>query len=402
MEISSKPSKGKLIASGIIPFAFLVLLIVYIFGPGSDVLDLGVPLPEITMEKVDFVDSEILVTVRNTGPIPVEVVMADINDRIQPAAIEPDRFLERYETALVRIPFAWNEAEPYRIGLTIEDGTRFEKEIEAAAPALEPSLELVGFFALIGTYVGIIPVMIGLLWLPFIRKISKNKYHFFLALTAGLLLFLGIDSIEEALDVSEENLAGSFNGALLVATVVVLSFLGLYYSGEKLIKRVASSRIAKPTAIALMISIGIGLHNFGEGLAIGAAVGLGSIAFSTFLIVGFALHNTTEGIAIAAPMSRGKGLVGKAMIGKLAALGLIAGSPAIFGAWVGGFVYSPFTSVIFLAVGAGAIFQVIITILRWIREEGDKNLSSAAVVSGFCIQWNIFPIWFKMDCDCCI
>ena len=383
MEISKAPSKGKLIVSGIIPFAFLVILIVYIFGPGSDVLDFGIPLPEITMEKVDFVDSEIRVTVRNTGPISVEVVMADINDRIQPAAVEPDRFLERYETALVRIPFAWNEAEPYIIGLTIEDGTRFEKEIEAAAPALQPSLELVGFFAIIGTYVGIIPVMIGLLWLPFIKRISKNKYHFFLALTAGLLLFLGIDSIEEALEVSEENLASSFNGALLVATVVVLSFLVLHYTGEKLIKRAASSRLSKPVAIALMISIGIGLHNFGEGLAIGAAIGLGSIAFSKFLIVGFALHNTTEGIAIAAPMSRGKGLVGKAMIGKLAALGLIAGSPAIFGAWVGGFVYSPFTSVIFLAIGAGAIFQVIVVIMKWIRDEGDKNFSSAAVVSGF-------------------
>jgi zinc transporter ZupT len=391
MEVSDrKQSKGKLIVSGIIPFAFLVVLVIYIFGPGSDVLDLGVPLPEITMEKIDFVDSEIQVIVRNTGPIPVEIAMADINDRIQPAAVEPDRFLERYETALVRIPFAWNEAEPYIIGLTIEDGTRFEKEIEAAAPALEPSLELVGFFALIGTYVGIIPVMIGLLWLPFIRRISKQKYHFFLALTAGLLLFLSIDSIEEALDVSEENLAGSFNGVLLVSTVIVLSFLGLYYTGEKLVKRAivstASSRLSKPVAIALMISIGIGLHNFGEGLAIGAAVGLGSIAFSTFLIVGFALHNTTEGIAIAAPMSRGKGaMTGKSMILKLAALGLIAGSPAIFGAWIGGFVYSPFTSVIFLAVGAGAIFQVIITILRWIREEGDKNLSSGSVTSGFAI-----------------
>ncbi len=390
MEVSDKKqSKGKLIASGIIPFVFLVILVLYIFGPGSDVLDLGVPLPEITMEKIDFVDSEIQVTVRNTGPIPVVIAMADINDRIQPAAVEPDGFLERYETALVRIPFAWNEAEPYRIGLTIEDGTRFEKEVEAAAPALQPSFELAGFFALIGIYVGVIPVMIGLLWLPFIKRISKQKYHFFLALTVGLLLFLGIDSIEEALDVSEENLAGSFNGVLLVATVIVLSFLGLYYAGEKLVKRVvastASSRISKPVAIALMISIGIGLHNFGEGLAIGAAVGLGSIAFSTFLIVGFALHNTTEGIAIAAPMSRGKGVVGKSIILKLVALGLIAGSPAIFGAWVGGFVYSPFTSVIFLAVGAGAIFQVIITILRWIREEGDKNLSSASVASGIAI-----------------
>jgi zinc transporter ZupT len=384
MEVS-KPSKAKFIASGIIPFAFLIIMVVYIFGPGSDLLDLGVPLPEITIEKVDFVDSEIRVTVRNTGPIPVEVVMADVNDRIQPAAIEPDRFLERYEVAVVRIPFEWNEAEPYIVGLTIEDGTRFEKEIEAAALALEPSLELTGFFAIIGTYVGIIPVMIGLLWFPFIKKISKNKYHFFLALTAGLLLFLGIDSVEEALEVSQESLAGSFNGALLVATVIVLSFLGLYYSAEKLVKRAESSRIAKPVAVALMIAIGIGLHNFGEGLAIGAAVGIGSIAFSTFLIVGFALHNTTEGIAIAAPMSREKKMIGKALIGKLAGLGMIAGTPAIFGAWLGGFVYSPFAAVVFLSIGAGAIFQVIITVLRWIREEGDKNLSSAAVASGFAI-----------------
>ena len=385
MELNKKPSKGKLVASGIIPFVFLIILIAYIFGPGSDLLDLGVPLPEITIEKVDFMDSEILVTVRNTGPIPVEVVMADVNDRIQPAAIEPDGFLERYETALVTIPFEWNEAEPYIIGLTIGDGTRFEKEIEAAAPALEPSLELAGFFAIIGTYVGIIPIMIGLLWLPFIKRLQKNKYHFFLALTVGLLLFLGIDSVEEALEVYEENLSVSFNGVLLVATVIVVSFLGLYYAAEKLIKRAESSRITKPVAVALMIAISIGLHNFGEGLAIGAAVGIGSIAFSTFLIVGFALHNTTEGIAIAAPMSRGKTMIGKALIGKLAGLGMIAGTPAIFGAWVGGFVYSPFATVVFLSIGAGAIFQVIITILRWMREEGDKNLSSAAIASGIAV-----------------
>lgn len=384
MELSNKSSRIKIILSGLIPFAFLLILIAYVFGPGSNLLDLGVPLPEITIEKVDFVDSEIRATIRNTGPIPVEVVMADVNDRIQPSAIEPDRFLERYESALVRIPFSWNEAEPYTIGITVEDGARFEKEIKAAAPALEPNLELAGFFAIIGTYVGIIPVMIGLLWLPFIKRISKSKYHFFLALTAGLLLFLGLDSIDEAIEVSDENLAGSFNGVLLITTVTLLSFLGLYYSGEKLVKRAESSKLAKPVAIALMISISIGLHNFGEGLAIGAAVGLGSIAFSTFLIVGFALHNTTEGIAIAAPMSRGK-----TMIGKLAGLGMIAGAPAIFGAWVGGFIYSPFTSVVFLSIGAGAIFQVIIVILKWIREEEDKELSSAAVVSGIAVGMTI-------------
>jgi len=380
MELSSNSSKIKVIASGLIPFLFVILLMIYIFGPGAELLDFGIILPEITIEKIDFIDSEIQATVRNTGHIPVEIVMADINDRIQPAAVEPDRFLERFETTLVRIPFEWNEAEPYTIGITVEDGTRFEKEIEAAAPALELSLDLAIFFTIIGTYVGIIPVMIGLLWLPFIKRISKQKYHFFLALTVGLLLFLAIDSIEEAIEVSNENLADSFNGTLLITTVTVLSFLGLYYSGNKLVEKAGSSKFTKPVAIALMISIGIGLHNFGEGLAIGAALGMGSIAFSTFLIIGFALHNTTEGIAIAAPMSRGK-----LMIGKLAAMGIIAGSPAIFGAWIGGFVYSPFTSVIFLAIGAGAIFQVIVVIMKWIKEENDRNLSTIAVVSGIAV-----------------
>jgi len=78
-------------------------------------------------------------------------------------------------------------------------------------------------------------------------------------------------------------------------------------------------------------------------------------------------------------------MIGKALIGKLAGLGMIAGAPAIFGAWIGGFVYSPFATVVFLSIGAGAIFQVIITVLRWIREEGDKNLSSAAVASGIAV-----------------
>ncbi len=374
----SESSKTKLIASGIIPFVFVILMVAYIFGPGSDLLDLGVALPEITIEKIDFVDSEIRATIRNTGPVPVDVVMADINDRIQPAAIEPDTHLQRYESAIVRIPFEWNESEPYTVGLTIHDGTRFERSVQSAAYALEPTSELVGFFAVIGTFVGIIPVMIGLLWLPFIKRISKDKYSFFLALTVGLLLFLGIDAIEEAVEISKENLADSFNGVLLISTVVILAFLGLYYSGKRLVEKAGSSKLASPMAVALMISVGIGLHNFGEGLAIGAALGLGSIAFSTFLIVGFALHNTTEGIAIAAAASRSR-----VNYAKLAALGMIAGAPAIFGAWLGGFAYSPFTSVIFLSVGAGAIFQIIVVLFKWLQE--DRNLSSTYVASGFAI-----------------
>lgn len=374
---SAKTSKAKIIASGVIPIILLSAMIVYLFGPGSELVNFGTALPNITIERVDFVESEIQVTVRNTGPIDVSIAQADVNDRIQPAAIEPDKNLARFEVALVRIPYSWNEAEPYEIGLTVNDGTRFAHSVEAAAPAIKPSIDLVSYFAVIGTYVGIIPVMIGLLWFPFIAKMSPAKYKFFLALTAGLLLFLGIDAIEEGFEISAERLSGAFNGQLLVATVVVASFVGLYYVSEKLVSRVSSA--SKSVAIALMVSIGIGLHNLGEGLAIGAAIGLGEIALSTFLIVGFTIHNTTEGLAIAAPMARQK-----PMIKKLAAMGFIAGAPAILGAWIGGFQYSPISAIIFLSVGAGAIFQVIVAILKWIRQD-EQGLMSAPTAAGIAV-----------------
>lgn len=374
---SAKPSKAKVIAAGIIPIILLSAMILYLFGPGSALLNFGTPLPDITIERIAFVNSEIQVTVRNTGPIDVSIAQADVNDRIQPAAIEPDKNLSRFETAIVRIPYEWNIAEPYEIGLTVHDGTRFAKSVEAAAPAITPSIDLVSYFAVIGTYVGIIPVMIGLLWFPFISKMSQAKYKFFLALTAGLLFFLGIDAIVEGLEISSERLSGAFNGELLVATVVVGSFVGLYYVAEKLVGR--ASAVGKSVAIALMVSIGIGLHNLGEGLAIGAAIGLGEIALSTFLIVGFTIHNTTEGLAIAAPMARQK-----PMIKKLALMGFIAGAPAILGAWIGGFEYSPIAAIIFLSVGAGAIFQVVVAILKWIKQD-EKGLMSAPTAAGLAV-----------------
>jgi zinc transporter ZupT len=375
---TTKSSKAKTILAGVIPVIILAAMVAYLFGPSSDLLNFGVSLPEITIERIDFVDSEIQVVVRNTGPIDVSIAQADVNDRIHPAAIEPDKYLSRFEAATVRIPFEWNEAEPYEIGLTVQDGTRFSQSVAAAAPAMKPSVELASYFAVIGTYVGIIPVMIGLLWLPFIAKLSPTKYKFFLAITVGLLLFLGIDAVEEGLEISSERLAGSFNGQLLVATVVVCSFIGLYYASEKLVSR-ASGKITKSVAIALMVSIGIGLHNLGEGLAIGAAIGLGEVALSTFLIIGFTIHNTTEGLAIAAPMARQK-----PMIAKLAAMGLIAGAPAIFGAWIGGFQYSPIYTIIFLAIGAGAIFQVVVSIMGWMRQD-EKGLLSAPIAAGIAV-----------------
>ena len=385
MEVK-RSSNVKTAVSVAVPFVLLAVMIGYVFGPGSELIDYGILLPDISIEKIEFVDSEIIATVRNTGPMPVDVVMADINDRIYPAAIEPDKHLERFQSAIVRIPFEWNEGEPYAVGLTVDDGTRFEKRVDAAAPSIQPTVEMIAYFAVIGTYVGIIPVLIGLLWFPFIYKLSRNKYKFFLALTVGLLLFLGISATEEAIKISAENLSDVFNGALLVATVAIVSFLALNYAGEKLKERAGASKLAGPIAIALMIAIGIGLHNFGEGLAIGAAIVLGEAALGAFLIVGFAIHNTTEGFAIAAPMARTK-----LMIGRLAAMGMIAGVPAIFGAWVGGFVYSPFAAVIFLAIGAGAIFQVIVSIMRWIRNEEGK-LSNGSVLAGIAVGMMIMYI----------
>ena len=178
---------------------------------------------------------------------------------------------------------------------------------------------------------------------------------------------------------------------------------------EKLTQLIDRREIIKPLTLSLMVAIGIGLHNFGEGLAIGAAVLLGKIALSTFLIIGFTIHNTTEGLAIVAPLAK----TGRLMIRRLIAMGLIAGVPTILGTWIGGFVYSPLASIIFLSVGAGAIFQVVYALAVWMskslrqsskandtenRDLGEKTTGSgmrslasqekspsAAIIAGFII-----------------
>ena len=373
MMTSSKPV---LAISAIAPIVLLVIMIAFLLGPASSFLQFGMVLPEVSIEKIEFIGNEIQATVRNTGPIDVNVVVADVNDRIQPAAIEPDSSLGRFETALVRIPFDWNEGQPYEIGVTIDDGTRFAKRIDAAFPALEPNLDLFVFLGMIGFLIGVVPIMIGLLWFPFIKKLGKNSFNFFLAFTMGLLIFLGIDAVLEASEISKSHLSSVFNGELLISTVVILSFLSLYGIGKKLIKRTEFSNLSKGLAISLMIAIGIGFHNLGEGLAVGAAIALGEVALSTFLIIGFATHNTTEGLAIAAPLTGTK-----AKIAKMIGLGLIAGIPAIFGTWIGGFFFSPFFTLVFLAIGAGAIFQVVLSIFQYMKEKSDL-LSNTPLFAG--------------------
>jgi ZIP family zinc transporter len=400
-------SGKKLIAFAIIPFVVLTAMILFLFSPiGQSFLNSGVPVPEVTIEKIEFQEGKIVAFIRNTGPVDITIAQADINDRIHLAAIEPSRSLPRLTEAQVIIPFPWNPAEPYEVGITTSDGVRFSKNVEAAAQVLTPNVEQVLLFTVIGAYVGIIPIMIGLLWYPFIRRLNTNKYNFFLSLTAGLLVFLGIDAVLESNEIVSENVAAIFNGQVLIVMVVIVSFLVLLYTSETLTQRAAKKSVSanystsslsssasttsqqqeliKPLAMSLMIAIGIGLHNFGEGLAISAAVLLGKAALGTFLIVGFTLHNTTEGLAIVAPVAKS----GQVMIRKLIVMGFIAGAPTIAGAWIGGFLYSPLAAIIFLSVGAGAIFQVVYSIASWISHTSSQNrktLINTSTIAGFAI-----------------
>jgi zinc transporter, ZIP family len=414
---NKKSNRIKIVVIALIPIVVLIGMIMFLFGPGQLLLNTGIPLPEITIERTEFHEGEIVAFIRNTGPAQVEIAQADINDRIIPSAIEPSKILPRLVEAKVRVPFSWTPGVPYEVGVTTSDGTRFSKSVDAAALAPIPNIEQASYFAIIGTYVGVIPVLIGLLWFPFLKRLSANKYNFFLSLTAGLLVFLGIDSLIEANEITARNVAGAFNGQILTAMVTIVSFLALSYASAKLVERSTTKytkltpstsssssspttmrqqqQLAQPVAIALMIAMGIGLHNLGEGLAIGAAVSLGEAALSTFLIVGFALHNTTEGLAIVAPMAKS----GTVMIRKLMVMGIIAGAPAIVGSWIGGFLYSPLAAIIFLSIGAGAIFQVVYSIVSWIshtttgsdsssgssHRSNRKTLIDASTISGFAI-----------------
>lgn len=371
---------AKLAASAVIPLVILAGMVAFLLWPGNNILNFGVSLPEVAIERVEFGDRLITAYIRNTGPETIAIAQADVNDRIVPAAIEPSRTLARLAEAKVVIPFDWVEGQPYEIGVTTSDGTRFARAVSAATLTPVPDAGQVSLLALLGTYVGIIPVMIGLLWLPFLRRLSQGKYMFFLSITAGLLIFLGIDALVEANELAAENVAGAFDAQTLIITVAIVSFVSLLYASEKLVEhgRTARTAITSATAVALMISIGIGLHNLGEGLAIGGAMVAGEAALTAFLIVGFTVHNTTEGLAIVAPLAKEK-----PKILQLAAFGFIAGAPAIVGAWIGGFVTSPLASTVFLAIGAGAVFQVVYAIFKYTAKDG--RLTSGPVVAGIAV-----------------
>jgi zinc transporter ZupT len=138
--------------------------------------------------------------------------------------------------------------------------------------------------------------------------------------------------------------------------------------------------------LAFLIALGIGLHNMGEGLAIGAAYAQGEVALGAFLIIGFMIHNTTEGLGIVAPVARD----GPALR-HLAAAGAIAGVPTILGAWLGGLAYSPLLATVALGVGAGAILQVLGVLYHAVARETDgavwTPLNALGVAAGLAVMY---------------
>ena len=136
-------------------------------------------------------------------------------------------------------------------------------------------------------------------------------------------------------------------------------------------------------ALATYIALGIGLHNLGEGLAIGAAFAAGAAGLGTFLVIGFTLHNITEGIGIAAPI-----LKVRPPLWTFAALALLAGGPAVMGIWIGSLAYAPQWSALALAIGAGAILQVIFEVgALLVRNRGGASaaLGSMPVLAGLAV-----------------
>lgn len=355
---------------GLIPLLGLGLLLAFIVLNGAGVSrdDLP-PVEDLTVERVALpTENEFVMSVTNGGPDPVTVAQVNVNDALTGFQVESGNTIPSLGSTEINIPYTWVEGEAYAITLITNTGTTFDAEVPLAA--LTPGFSGETFFryALIGFYVGVVPVALGLLWYPFLRRLGTSGVNAILALTVGLLIFLVVDTLLEAGEVAVE-LPGAFSGIPLVILVALLTLLGLLAT-ERLFKRGRDETSRLSTSYR--ISLGIGLHNLGEGLAIGAAFALGEAALGTFLVVGFTLHNITEGVGIAAPI-----LKEKPKLVHFAWLALLAGVPAMVGTLIGGFAFSNLAATIFLAVGAGAILQVIYEVTRMLLKDSARAKTPA-------------------------
>lgn len=372
----------------LIPLVLLGALLAVIVGLGPSRLVRGNDVPPVevlAVTRVDLTPGEIRLSILNDGPDAVTVAQVSVDDAFWSFRAEPSNELAHLRRGTITIPYPWVHGETHHIKILTSTGVTFDHEIGIALETPRPNARFFAVFALIGLYVGVIPVAIGLLWYPLMSRLGRGGLDFLLALTIGLLAFLLVDSVTEGLEAAAL-VPGSYQGVALfvfgaaAAYVALEAIGGVLTARRRELRKPGTSEPRNPGTseprngwvLALLIAIGIGLHNFGEGLAIGSAFTLGELALGTLLIVGFTLHNTTEGLAIVAPLARERDAE-PVRIGQLIQLGLIGGVPTILGAWLGGFVYTPALAVFFLALGVGGIAQVTRQILR--QSAGEHGLS---------------------------
>ena len=361
----------------VVPVVLLALAVGVVVTAGSSLVDLVGSNPpaadQFDIRRVEFSPGEIRVVVRNPQRDDLTIASVTVDDAIVPFSLDGPTTLGRLRSSTIVVPFQWVESEPISVGVTSSSGIQTVKEIAAAVETPQPSVK--GFFgyALIGVLVGVVPIAFGLLWLPALRQASAVWLATFMAFTAGLLTFLGVEALTEAFDL-QAALPAAIGGSGLVLLGVALSFLGM----TALAGRLTKGGTATGLTLALLVAVGIGLHNLGEGLAIGASFAIGELQLGTFLIVGFMIHNVTEGLGIATPVAKSR-----VTVLVLAALALVAGAPAILGAWIGGYTSSDVLGALFFAIAAGAAFQVVVEVGRYVGRTAPGGLRSGHAIAGF-------------------
>ena len=331
------------------------------------------PVESLTVERTVLDSTGIALLVRAGGSQAMRIAQVAVDDAYWTFTQDPPGPIARGSAVWVQIPYPWVLGEAHRVALVSNTGTVFEHEIAVAVPTPQASGGQLRMQALVGALVGLLPVALGLMFYPAMRGFGTAGMNFVLALTVGMLAFLLLDMMAEATE-QAGRAAAMFQGSAMVWLSALASFLLLMAIGRWRGR-------PEGLALAFYIALGIGLHNFGEGLAIGGAFAAGAAGLGTFLVLGFALHNVTEGIGIAAPMLRIR-----PPLWSFAALTLLAGGPAVLGIWVGSLAYAPQWSAFALAVGAGAILQVMVEVTAYLqRQNSDRQaiLFSPAVLGGF-------------------
>ncbi len=374
--VQSKRTNPVTLVLLVLPLLILGGLIVLFLRTGGGLnLASPVPIESLSVERTVLQPGQFEITIRNTSLEEITIAQVIVNDAFWEFEVSPSPTIPRLGKAVLRIDYPWSDSEAYAVRLFTGNAIPFDIDIPVAFTTPQPDTSTFLSFALIGLYVGVIPVYLGLLWYPALRQLQRRWMVFLLAVTAGLLVFLGLDTLAEAIE-QAALVPGPFQGIGLVGIGTVGTFL-LLEAISRREKGLGRSEATQRMSVATLIAVGIGLHNLGEGLAIGAAYSVGEIALGGFLVIGFIIQNITEGVAIIAPVVRDQ-----PKLSKLAVLGLIGGAPAILGAWIGGLSPSPTLAVLFLAIGTGAVFEVVLEIARLIQKDTARQPMPAMVFSG--------------------